>query len=223
MGIVPSTNFDAERKVWAGMKRQLLYDTNASVGQVIHSRINSHLKNVIQINDSEGITLTNEDVLTMSVRIALSLQEMEIKPTDFVGIMCSNTSYLMPLCYGLFFSNIPFQPLDVSFTKEVVAHCWSKTRPKLLFCDGSVYDLVKEVAEALTLNCKIFVIKDKVDGAKHIEDLFVDRGLSERIFFPEEVTDGNQTAVVVCSSGSTGLPKAVTISHKMLTSMCSYL
>ncbi|KAL5277624.1 hypothetical protein ACFFRR_002699 [Megaselia abdita] len=222
MGISMSTNFDADRKVWAGMKKQVLYDPNASIGQVIYSRLSSNLKNIIQINDSEGITFTNEDVLTMSVRIALSLQEKEVKQTDFIGIMSSNTSYLMPLCYGLFFTNIPFHPVDATFTKDVVAHCWSKTRPKILFCDGSVFNIVKEVSEELKLNCEIYVIKDKVEGAKHIEDLFEDRGFSERLFYPEDISSGNNTAVVVCSSGSVGLPKAVTISHRSLTTMCSF-
>lgn len=134
MGIIPSTHYDAERKVWSGIKKQTLYHPNASIGQVLHSRMSSNLKNVIQINDVEGITYTNEQVLTMSSRISLSLQEMGIKTTDFVGIMSSNTSYLMPLCYGLFFSNIPFHPLDASFTVEVVTHCWSKTKPKIIFC-----------------------------------------------------------------------------------------
>ncbi|KAL5293068.1 hypothetical protein ACFFRR_011690 [Megaselia abdita] len=36
-------------------------------------------------------------------------------------------------------------------------------------------------------------------------------------FRPSEVPSGDQTAVVLCSSGSTGLPKTVTRSHKNLT------
>uniref|UniRef100_T1H382 AMP-dependent synthetase/ligase domain-containing protein n=1 Tax=Megaselia scalaris TaxID=36166 RepID=T1H382_MEGSC len=46
--------------------------------------------------------------------------------------------------------------------------------------------------------------------------MFVDRGNQEIFYKPSQISSGDQTAVILCSSGSTGLPKAVTISHNVM-------
>ncbi|KAL5277622.1 hypothetical protein ACFFRR_002697 [Megaselia abdita] len=223
MGAAPSTEYDPERKIWSGPNlKHKLFHPDVSIGQVLYDRIRINPKNVLQISDSEGITFTNEQALSMSVKVALSLLDLKLKQSDFIGIMATNTSYLMPLCYGSFFASIPFHPLDVCFDKEMVLHCWSKSRPKILFCDASVYDLVKEVVEELQLNSPIYIIKDRVEGVKHIEDMFGERGLQETFFRPQSIENEDQTALILCSSGSTGLPKAVTLSHHFVKTVAAF-
>ncbi|KAL5278031.1 hypothetical protein ACFFRR_002961 [Megaselia abdita] len=223
MGVVPSSVFNPERKVWSGPKKQMLYNENVSVGQLLHLNIAAHPKNIQQINDTEKTTLTNEEVLSLSTKLAFSLLEMGLTSNDFIGIMAANTTYVMPVVYGSFFINIPCHPIDVTFSKEAIEYSWQKTKPKVVFCDGSVYETVKEVIGDLGLKCEIITLRDHIDGVKKIQDLFIDRGLKERFFQPFEIKDGNQTAVVLCSSGSTGLSKAVTLSHKCITSIFSVL
>uniref|UniRef100_T1H3L9 AMP-dependent synthetase/ligase domain-containing protein n=1 Tax=Megaselia scalaris TaxID=36166 RepID=T1H3L9_MEGSC len=51
--------------------------------------------------------------------------------------------------------------------------------------------------------------------------MFVDRGNQELFYKPSQISSGNQTAVILCSSGSTGPPKAVTISHNVMKTIGS--
>lgn len=222
MGVIQSSSFDPDRKVWYGPKKQMLYNPNVSVGQLLYLNLAAHPKNIQQINDSEKTTLTNKQVLSMSTKVALSLLEMELTTNDIVGIIASNTTYLLPVVYGSFFINVPCHPIDVTFSKEAIAHSWRKTKPKVVFCDGSVYKTVKEVIGELGLKCEIITLRDHVQGVKKIEDIFIDGELEEK-FQPHEIEDGDQTAAVLCSSGSTGLSKAVTLSHKYITSLFSLL
>lgn len=224
MGAGPSSQFDPERKIWSGSKlKNRLFHPEASIGQVLYNRIRINPKNVIQVNDSEGISFTNEQALSMSVKVALSLLDLKLKQSDFIGIMASNTSYVMPLCYGTFFASIPFHPLDVSFEKSMVLHCWSKSRPKVVFCDASVYDLVKEAIDELELAAPIYILKDQIEGVNHIENMFGERGLQERFFRPVPIANDEQTALILCSSGSTGMPKAVTLSHGYVKTVAGFL
>lgn len=217
MGVTPSKNFDEKTKIWSGPVKTPVYNDDIAIGQVLYMRLTSHPKNVLQINDTEGITNTNEEIVTNSRRIAMSLQEMGMTQQDFVGIMASNTALVLPVCFGCLFIGTPIHPCDVTFSKEATAYAWRKTKPKVIFCDGGVYQVCKEVSDELKLNSSIFTLNHHIDGVKKAEDLFVNRGMKEIFFQPSEVSSGDQTAVILCSSGSTGLSKAVTISHKFMT------
>lgn len=223
MGAVPSSNYDPERKIWSGPKKKMLYNDDVAIGQLLHLNLAAHPRNIQQINDTEKTTLTNEEVLSISTKIALSLLDLGLTVKDFIGIMASNTTYAMHVVYGGLFINVPCHPVDPTFSREAIAYSWSKTKPKIIFCDGSVYKTVKDVISDLELASDVYTLNNHIEGVKRIQDLFVDRGLQERYFKPLEIESGDQTAVVLCSSGSTGLSKAVTMSHKSMTRMFSYL
>lgn len=223
MGVTPSKDFNEETKVWSGPTKNPIYHDDVAIGQVLYLRLTSSPKNVLQINDTEGTTHTNEEILSLSRKVAMSLLEMGLTQTDFVGIMASNTTLAMPVCFGCLFIGTPIHPCDVTFSKEATIYAWRKTKPKIIFCDGAVYEVCKDVSEELGLNSTIFTLNDDIDGVKSVQDLFVDRGMKEIFFQPSEVPSGDQTAVILCSSGSTGLSKAVTISHKFLTNTAGLL
>lgn len=217
MGVTPSKDFNEETKVWSGPTKKPIYHDDVAIGQILYMRLTSHPENVLQINDTEGTTHTNEEILSLSRKLAMSLLEMGLTQTDFVGIMASNTTLAMPVCFGCLFIGTPFHPCDVTFTKEATVYAWRKTKPKVIFCDVAVYGICKDVSEELGLNSTIFTLNDHIAGVKNVVDLFVNRDMKEMFFQPSEVPSGEQTAVILCSSGSTGLSKAVTISHKFLT------
>lgn len=210
------TNYNKLKKTWSGPKRTLLYNPEVSLGQVLFTSLSRQSsENVLQINDEEGTTLTCGNVLSMSIRIAYNLQKLNIKPSDFVGILAYNTTNLMPLCYGLMFIGVPFHALDCELDEDACTKLWSITRPKMVFCDGDKLDFVKSVVKKLGQPINIYTLNNRSDDVKVFEDLLED--LPERmIFSPSDIVDSEQTAVIANSSGSTGLPKAVAISHKII-------
>uniref|UniRef100_T1GZZ7 AMP-dependent synthetase/ligase domain-containing protein n=1 Tax=Megaselia scalaris TaxID=36166 RepID=T1GZZ7_MEGSC len=135
--------------------------------------------------------------------------------------MASNTTYLMPVLFGSLFLNVPCHPIDPTFSKEAIEHSWSKTKPKIIFCEGKLVQMVKKAIFDTGLKCDIYTLNGEVTGIKKVEDLFVAKTNDESNFQPLEIESGDQTAIVLCSSGSTGLSKAVTISHKYWTQLFS--
>lgn len=210
------TTFDPIEKIWRGPKEKRIYDKDASFGQLLHARMLPTPNNVIQINDTEGTVFTNKQVIQMSTRIALSLMDKGVSQTEFVGIMAGNTSYVLPVVFGCYFAGIPYHSMDMSFPSEMVAHCWGKTKPKIIFCDGNVYSLVKETTEKMRLNCTIYTLNNHKDNVPKVEDLLNDKGIREKLFQPIPIPSGDQTAYVLCSSGSSGLSKVVCVSHRRI-------
>lgn len=215
-----ATKFGADNKVWSGPKTRPMYHPDTSLGQIIHMNLFSNPKNVLQINDTEGIQLTNEAILLLSTRVAINLMQRGVTQNDIVGIIAGNTSYVLPVCYGILFVGAPFHPLDVSFEKDAIAHSWKKTTPKIVFCDGHIYEKVKAVREENGLNYLIFTLNHHIEGVDKVEDLFGTHPM-DKIFRPLEVNSGDQSAVILCSSGTTGLSKSVCISHRTWSTILS--
>lgn len=207
------TTFDPLRKIWSGQQLPPIFNPDSSVGAIIFRTLSTNPHNIIQINDSEKTKLTNQEVIHLSSKVALKLVELGLEPSDVVGIIATNTTYLMPVAFGCFFANIPFHPLDTTFDEEVIAHLWGITRPKVVFCDGGVLELVKKVVVRLKLESSIFTLNDHERQETSVETIFK---MKNREYIPETVEGSNQTAVIYSSSGSTGLPKAVSLSHRYI-------
>lgn len=210
------TSFDSVSKTWSGPKKVSIYNPEASLGQIIHRTLQVNPNNIVQINHTENISFTSNDVFKLSSRIAHSLMKRNISESDVVGIIATNTSIVMPLCFGCLFVGAAIHPLDVHFNKESIVHSWRKTKPKIIFVEGNMYDTVKEAVEEMQLHSSVFTLNDHLENTPSINDLLLSNENDEKGFQPVGIKSGNETAAIFCSSGTTGLPKAVCVSHRSL-------
>lgn len=92
-------------------------------------------------------------------------------------------------------------------------HILQQTRPKLIFCDPENIDVLRECCTEIQLESKFVTFFKKVEGAKYIEEYLT--GYEKQLVFESpQVTDNKQLiAGIVCSSGTTGLSKPISLSH----------
>jgi len=141
------------------------------------------------------------------------LQKLELHQSDIVGIIARNTTHIFAVAYGCFFSGIAFHALNVNYEQERIEQLFDITKPKIIFCDGDEYEKVKVATEKL--NVKIVTMRNSKKGSISIEEVLTTP--VEENFQPVRLEQGiNQTAAIVCTSGTTGPPKAVTISNSSL-------
>ena len=55
------------------------------------------------------------------------------------------------------------------------------TKPKVIFCDDDNITRVREGMNKINLDVPIFVFGQKVDGTRHVEELFIETG-TEKAF-----------------------------------------
>ncbi|XP_055390107.1 uncharacterized protein LOC129619054 [Condylostylus longicornis] len=211
------TNYDAEQKIWYGPKiKSNSNSDNKSAGEFILSVLEKVPNKVIQISANNGIQITGKQMHTLSIRACQNLQLKGLKQNDVIGFAASNSHYLAPIVFGSFLCGTTLSTLDPSFRKDEIKHIYSFTKPKIIFCDPENYEAMKDSNAELNLNAAIYLMKGHVEGVETVEVFLKSTG-TEQNFVPPKLQDGgDQVATILCSSGTTGLPKGVCMSHKML-------
>ncbi|XP_037950423.1 luciferin 4-monooxygenase-like [Teleopsis dalmanni] len=208
------TNFDPQTKIWSGAKQQNYYDRNCSIGQIIFEEMRRRPNKICQISDTENTNTTNTEALLQAIRIAKFFNSIGLSQTDIVGLVDRNTTHMMDVVLACFFTGIAFHAINPKHDDATSKQLFNITKPKIIFCDGQDYDKMLRVSE--DFETKLITLKNHLHNVQNILSI-VNQTLPEELNFrPAELEFGpNQTLAILCSSGSTGLPKAVTIPNTM--------
>ncbi|XP_026850331.1 4-coumarate--CoA ligase-like 7 [Drosophila persimilis] len=206
-----STQFDKYTKIWSGPRPQSFFDADCSIGKILFAFMRNHPSNLCQISDTEGTALTNGEAITFAIRIAQQLKALGLKQDDVVGIAGTNTTYLMPVVLGCLLNGTPFHAVSPWHDEDTLKHLFSITRPRIIFCDGLVYPRISIISRMFKSH--VYTLKDHRLGIPRVEDL-LEPTKAELYYVPEPLLlGGDQTVAILCTSGTTGLPKAVTITN----------
>ncbi|EDV94910.1 GH15741 [Drosophila grimshawi] len=204
------SNYNAEDKIWSGPQCSNYFAPDISIGEIIFHEMRRHPKLIAQISDTENTVLTREELHLNSMHVASYMRSLGLVQTDIVGIIGRNTTHIFAVVYGCFFNGIAFHSLNTSYEQSTIEKLFDITKPRLIFCDGEDYEKVKSATEKL--NAKIITMRNHQSGSISIEEVFATP--VETDFQPARLEQGNdQTLAILCSSGTTGIPKAVTISN----------
>ena len=72
------------------------------------------------MDDTYGISITNGQVLSWSIRMALYLKKLNLNHQDIVGISARNSTYLLPAVLGCFFRGVPFHAVNPDLDKGLL-------------------------------------------------------------------------------------------------------
>ncbi|XP_017075440.2 4-coumarate--CoA ligase 1-like [Drosophila eugracilis] len=206
-----TATFDEKERTWSGPKGEnTIMDDDTSLGSIIFKAMPNWAKNMSQICDEDGISLTFEQTLRWSIRIAQFLKRKGLNHKDVIGIIAANSIYLAPLGIGCFFNGTPFQAMNPSLDEATTNELLSQTKPAIIFCDENVYEKIKSASRGWQPD--IYTITGKVLGVPSIKVLLEPTG-TEEMYQPEPLAEGcRQTVAILCSSGTTGFPKLIAIS-----------
>ncbi|XP_031627698.1 4-coumarate--CoA ligase 1-like [Contarinia nasturtii] len=91
--------------------------------------------------------------------------------------------------------------------------------PKIMFCDANIYELIQDCLNDIENGAKVFTFSGQSGDSIPVEDLFEEVN-DEDTFSPVDVDGENTTVAIICTSGSTGFPKGVCLSHAILMQQC---
>ncbi len=138
----------------------------------------------------------------LSDRIAAYARRLGIGPEDVVSILIPRSEYMAVTALGALKAGAAYQPLDPGYPTERLQYMIGDANAKLLITDETLLDLLPDYKGPVLLLKDIASLPES--GA-------VESGLSPDNLF-----------ILLYTSGTTGKPKGVMLTHKNLVNFCDW-
>ncbi|XP_022907546.1 luciferin 4-monooxygenase-like isoform X2 [Onthophagus taurus] len=187
-----------------------------SLGTRLFDKLKEKDDNVLFIDVSTDQKITNKEFLILSYKLAESLRCCGFKQNDVLVISGENSVfYYVPVVAGLFLGMISGF-INQTYTKNEFLHLYDIYQPKIVFISSKLLNIFIEEKSKFQ-DLKIIILDDEDVSGYDTLSTFIEKNYNKNFcidnFKPKDVNPIDQIAFITSSSGTTGLPKAVMITH----------
>uniref|UniRef100_A0A2A4JE16 Luciferin 4-monooxygenase n=1 Tax=Heliothis virescens TaxID=7102 RepID=A0A2A4JE16_HELVI len=194
------------------------------IGKIVLQSLRDDPEFVMQIDGATGESETNGSILRRSIKCATAFKNLGLKTGDVIVIMAPNHLDQAVPFYAAMFLGIATAAIDRTLGVYELKHTLNISKPKMVFCQSEKVQDVQKAVELLGIDSKVISFDSSADTItlselmeKHGEAVAVE-DFRAADFDPEETI-----AYLISTSGTTGLPKAASITHKNLTTSGIYM
>lgn len=198
-----------------------------SLGHFILEKYKSFGNQITLIDAVTGEEYTAKNLYDSVVRMAYVLQHLGVKSGDVVGLSSENNVRFAITLFASFVVNATVAPLNVTYSEREVHHAINLSKPKVIFASKLTIDLISKVAKKNSFVKKLVVFDTNGSGEKilNFDELMSSTKIASKDYYDTVVANKTEdVALIVCSSGTTGLPKGVQLTqYNILSTLDSQL
>ncbi|XP_053673669.1 probable 4-coumarate--CoA ligase 3 [Anopheles nili] len=212
--------YDEKTRTWCGPRTVSVYNPEASVGQILNHILQRTPDRIMQIDMDLGGRMNCTEFRTRMIRMVQNLTVAGLRKGDIVALATGNSENVAPLACALMTIGAPLNPLAPGFNEDDMAHMLRLTQPKMVFCDDANVEVVRLAArKAIDGEPTIYVLESKRTDVRHAEELLAETGREQK-FTPTHLGNSHELlSMILCSSGTTGPPKGVCVTHAQTITM----
>ncbi|XP_050358860.1 uncharacterized protein LOC126779078 [Nymphalis io] len=214
-----------------------LVPANINFGDFILRKINENNDKIALINGSTGEEQTYHELQQEAINLAISLTHLGVKKGDVIAISSENRREFWSTLIGISCTGAIATTINVAYTNDELKHVMSITKPKYIFCSPLAYKAHKKVYTSLshlkmiflfgnesppnTILYKNLAIASDDDTTNNVKRYKITRNVKFEEFQSVDVEGQNDVVLILYSSGTTGLPKGVMLTHLNVIALCS--
>lgn len=163
------------------------------------------------VDATTGERCTFGELRDAAYRVAVGLQRLGLCPADVVAFHCANGNDFLVILFGTFFAGGTATLTKMNLNEREAHYQFMDSQPKFVFCR------LEDVAK----------MRKACEGVASVQALIVTNGSGENVLSLSELKksplsgfqaplniDSDQVLAVIYSSGTTGLPKGVQLTHR---------
>ncbi|KAB0792139.1 hypothetical protein PPYR_14100 [Photinus pyralis] len=190
------------------------------VGYAYYQSMKNHGKKTAQFDVVTKKEQSFEELLQRCIGAALAIEDAGLKPGDFVTTCSLNhLDVCVPYLASLFTGTISAS-VEATMPAQEMVYLLNQVGPKIIFVGPEAVEVVEEAVEKLDTKPLIVVFGDT--GCYPSFSDFIAPFSGENAFRPRIPESLEETALVLFSSGTTGLPKGICHTHRSMLANSEY-
>lgn len=170
--------------------------------------------NFFQIEGSTGKLETFNKLLQDSINTALELKKLGYKKGDIVGICSYNHLDSAKPFIAAAFLGLQIASFDPTLSLDDTVHLMKQVTPKIIFISDNAIELIQKAINEVQKKVEIVIFGTHENMMPFSK--FLEHHSGEQGFTPEQNIDCLDVAVIIFSSGTTGTPKGICLTHRGL-------
>ena len=160
----------------------------------------------------EGRTITYEQLNGRVNRLSNGLRDLGIEKGDRVAYLAGNSLEMLEGFYGIFQLGAVMVPLNTRLKPEDYVFILNHSESKILFVDQDLYSLIRPVLHKFETVMQVIVHYKEPETEETDYDSWLASYSAES--FDRSDIDENDVCSLLYTSGTTGNPKGVMLSHR---------
>ncbi|MFL6096655.1 MAG: 4-coumarate--CoA ligase family protein, partial [Blastococcus sp.] len=162
------------------------------------------------IDGLKGDVITHGQLATYVDRVAANLHARGLRKGDVVAVFCPNTPWYPVVFHGIAAAGCVMSPINSLYTPDEIAFQLKDSGAKILITISLFLDRAKEAAKKSPVD--EIVVLDGAEGHANLFDLLGADAPSVSV----DIDPASDLVTLPYSSGTTGLPKGVMLTHRNL-------
>ncbi|EEB16371.1 luciferase, putative [Pediculus humanus corporis] len=200
-------------------------NNNVSISEYLFKEMEKYGNTPALVHSLFDQKISYQQIMKDSFAIAAALKSKGIKSGDVVGICSENNLEYASVILGILIIGATCAPINPLYTISELKHTLSISRPVIIFCSHFSIHNIEETTLELPFVKELILFNNNSDAESKFTtyESLINLHKNSKPLTVENINPTESVAFLLCSSGTTGLPKCVELTHANYMNLLNFV